>query len=115
MTPGQITEHPSGPQGAAVSAVGHAHDGAHRVAGRVQALDHVAVDVEHPPLRIGTRAAFGTERPTPYAYGVVGRAVDRAKRALARSAEGGVAPGPVVVAVPAAKVGGGARGDGAVP
>src|SRR5689334_16588675 len=111
MTPGQVTEHQSGPECASVSAVGHAHDGPHCVAGRVQALDHVAVDVEHPPLRIGTRAALGTERPAPYAYGIVGRAVDRAKRALPRPAEGGVAPGPVMVAVPAAKVGVGARGD----
>ena len=33
MTPGQVAEHQSWTKGAAVSAVGHAHHGAHRVAG----------------------------------------------------------------------------------
>src|SRR6266568_8290023 len=114
MTPGQVTEHQSGPECASVSTVGHAHDGPHRVAGRVQAFDHIAVDVEHPSLRIGTRASLGAQRSAPYARRVVGRAVDRAERALTCSAEGGVAPGTVVVAVPAAEVRVRACGDVAV-
>jgi len=77
MTAGQVAENQSGSQGAAVSAVGHAHDGAHRVARGVQTLDHAAVDVERPPLRIRARPAFGAERPAPNAYGIVGRAVDQ--------------------------------------
>ena len=67
--------------------VGHAHDRPHRVAGRVQAVDDLAVDVEHPAFSIGARAALRAQRSAAHPGRVERRRVQRTDRRLRRVAE----------------------------
>ena len=101
VAPREVAEDHRRSERATGAAVGHPERRGHRVTRRVQAGDHVAVDVEHARVGVGQRTALGSERAAEHLDRVVRRRLERAERGpRGPVAQSRIAP-PLVLRAPA--------------
>ena len=115
MAAGEEAEHHGRPEGAARPAVGHAERRAHGVAGGIEPVDRVAVEVEHPGVGIDPRSALGAQGATVDLEGVVRPPLERAEGGVAPTLAIRVTPPAVERTVTSAEVGVVAFGAQSVP